>query len=118
MHWMFYNSGEVLEMLEYKPNELDQDFVTCYSKYILAGDERIIIDDLEKLAEKGQKIKPSSILRSEMTLDFPETITEIMPCGERLCLMTEGHEEGKHLIIVNPEKGYITSVITFKEKNK
>ena len=71
-----------------------------------------------KLAEKGQKIKPSSILRSEMTLDFPETITEIMPCGERLCLMTEGHEEGKHLIIVNPEKGYITSVITFKEKNK
>ena len=71
-----------------------------------------------KLAEKGQNIKPSSILRSEMTLDFPETITEIMPCGERLCLMTEGHEEGKHLIIVNPEKGYITSVITFKEKNK
>ena len=71
-----------------------------------------------KLAEKGQKIKPSSIVRSEMTLDFPEKIMEMMPCGEKLCLMTEGHEEGKHLIIVNPEKGYITSVITFKEKNK
>ena len=69
-----------------------------------------------KLAEKGTKIKSSSIARSEMVLDFPEKIKEITPCGEQLCLMTEGHKEGKHLIIVSPEKGYITSVITFKEK--
>ena len=41
-------------MLEYKPNELDQDFITCYSRYILAADERAIINDLEKLAEQGQ----------------------------------------------------------------
>jgi hypothetical protein len=53
-----------------------------------------------------------------MVLDFPEKIKEMMPCGEKLCLMTEGHKEGKHLIIVNPEKGYITSVITFKEKTE
>lgn len=69
-----------------------------------------------KLSEKGQKSKSSSIVRSEMILDFPETIREITPCGEKLCLMTEGHTEGKHLIIVNPDIARITGVITFKEK--
>lgn len=41
-------------MLEYEVNELDNDFITCWCKYLLAGYNDSIVNDLEKLAEKGQ----------------------------------------------------------------
>ena len=41
-------------MLEYNFNELDDDFITLWSRYLLSHDETQIAADLEKLAELGQ----------------------------------------------------------------
>ena len=41
-------------MIEYNFNELDNDFITCWCKYLLTGDIGLVMDDLEKLAELGQ----------------------------------------------------------------
>ncbi len=41
-------------MLEYGFNELDNDFVTLWSKKIVSGEDTIIFRDLTKLAELGQ----------------------------------------------------------------
>lgn len=41
-------------MLEYDFNELDNDFITLWSKYILWNDTSSIIKPLERLAEMGQ----------------------------------------------------------------
>ena len=41
-------------MLEYDFNELDNDFITLWSKYILWNDATSIIKPLERLAEMGQ----------------------------------------------------------------
>ena len=41
-------------MLEYGFNELDNDFVTLWSKKIVSGEDTIIFKDLTKLAELGQ----------------------------------------------------------------
>ena len=41
-------------MLEYKVHELDNDFITCWCKYLLAGYNESTINELEKIAEKGQ----------------------------------------------------------------
>lgn len=71
---------------------------------------------VHKLAEKGQKIKSSSVKQTEMVLDFSESIKDMAPCGELLCLMTEGGKDGSRLLIVNPEIGKMTNIITFKEK--
>ena len=41
-------------MIEYNFTELDNDFITCWCKYLLTGDKKLIMKDLEKLAELGQ----------------------------------------------------------------
>ena len=41
-------------MLEYDFNELDNDFVTLWSKKIVSGEDTLIFKDLTKLAELGQ----------------------------------------------------------------
>ncbi len=41
-------------MLEYGFNELDNDFVTLWSKKIVSGEDSLIFEDLTKLAELGQ----------------------------------------------------------------
>ena len=41
-------------MLEYEFDNLDDQFVTIWSKYFLYQDESLIIKDLETLAEMGQ----------------------------------------------------------------
>jgi len=41
-------------MLEYDFNELDNDFVTLWSKKIVSGEDSLIFRDLTKLAELGQ----------------------------------------------------------------
>ena len=41
-------------MLEYGFNELDNDFVTLWSKKIVSGEDTLIFRDLTKLAELGQ----------------------------------------------------------------
>ena len=41
-------------MLEYDFNELDNDFVTLWSKKIVSGEDTLIFRDLTKLAELGQ----------------------------------------------------------------
>ena len=41
-------------MLEYGFNELDNDFVTLWSKKIVSGEDTLIFKDLTKLAELGQ----------------------------------------------------------------
>ena len=71
-----------------------------------------------KLAEKRQKIKSSSVVHSEMLFDFAENVKEMSPCGEMLCLMTEGNSLGKRLIVINPQIGRVSGIITFKEKTE
>ena len=41
-------------MLEYEFSELDNDFITLWSKYITTQDSNLIIGDLQKLARLGQ----------------------------------------------------------------
>ena len=41
-------------MLEYEFTDLDNDFITLWSKYIVTKDSSIIINDLQKLARLGQ----------------------------------------------------------------
>lgn len=41
-------------MLEYGFNELDNDFVTLWSKKLVSGEDSLIFEDLTKLAELGQ----------------------------------------------------------------
>ena len=41
-------------MIEYNFNELDNDFITCWCRYLLTGDCNLVMGDLEKLAELGQ----------------------------------------------------------------
>lgn len=41
-------------MIEYNFTELDNDFITCWCRYLLTGDIGLVMDDLEKLAELGQ----------------------------------------------------------------
>ncbi|MBR6411661.1 MAG: hypothetical protein IKS41_00680 [Alphaproteobacteria bacterium] len=62
------------------------------------------------------KSKPQTLIQSEFVLNFPETINTITTCGEKLCLMTVGHENGRRLLIVDPKSGKISSIITFKDR--
>ena len=41
-------------MLEYSFNELDNDFITVWSKYLLTGDKKLVMDEIKGLAELGQ----------------------------------------------------------------
>ena len=41
-------------MLEYDFNELDNDFVTIWSKFLLTEDKAAIVNEIEALAELGQ----------------------------------------------------------------
>ena len=41
-------------MIEYDFNELDNDFITLWSKFLLTNDKKAIIDGIEALAEMGQ----------------------------------------------------------------
>lgn len=41
-------------MLEYNFNELDNDYITCWCKYLLTGDKKLVMKELEGLAELGQ----------------------------------------------------------------
>lgn len=51
---MIYNNGEVLKVLEYNFTELDDDFITLWSNYLLYKDTSLIIEPLKEIAEKGQ----------------------------------------------------------------
>ena len=44
----------MLSMLEYKFTELDDDFITLWSNFILYHDTSLIIGPLKEIAEKGQ----------------------------------------------------------------
>ena len=78
---------------------------------IMAGFIAIVV----KIADIRPKSKPVPVRTSEVVLAFPENIKETVPCGNKLCLITVGHESGRRLIIINPEKGQAESIITFKE---
>jgi len=69
-----------------------------------------------KIADLKQKSNPNPITRSEFLLAFPESIESVTSCGDRLCLMTIGHQKGRRLIIVEPTSGSIQTVLTFKEQ--
>ena len=69
-----------------------------------------------KIADLKQKSKPASTIQSEFLLAFPETIESVTPCGDRLCLMTSGHQKGRRLLIVDPTLGKIQTILTFKEQ--
>ena len=53
---------------------------------------------------------------ASVTLDFPETVNQVLACGDKLCLMTVGHTDGRRLMIVDPETGRLSSVLTLKDR--
>ena len=79
---------------------------------IIAGTAFVVY----KIADFKQKSKPASLTQSEFLLAFPESIDSITPCGDRLCLMTVGHQKGRRLVIVDPNSGKVQTIITFKEQ--
>ncbi len=81
------------------------------SLLILAGLVAVAL----KITDLRMKSKPLPIQSSEVTLVFPESIRDVLPCGEMLCVLTIGHESGRRLFVVNPDKGRAESIITFKE---
>ena len=69
-----------------------------------------------KLADLNEKSKSDELVQTNISLVFPENITDINSCGEKLCLMTVGHKQGRRLIIVNPETGKVSSILTFGDR--
>ena len=69
-----------------------------------------------KITDIRTKSKPLPVNREAFTLNFPENINTVLPCGDQICLMTIGHEKGHRLLIVNPNTGHVQSVITFRDK--
>jgi len=69
-----------------------------------------------KLTDLNQKSKSVETIQTDIPLVFPENITEVEPCGEKLCLMTVGHKKGRRLIIVDPETGHLSSIVTFSDR--
>jgi hypothetical protein len=41
-------------MLEYSFNQLDNDFITVWCKYLLTGDKKLVMEEIRGLAEMGQ----------------------------------------------------------------
>ena len=79
---------------------------------IVAGSAFVIY----KITDSKQKSNPTATTKSEFLLPFPESIESVTACGDRLCLMTTGHQKGRRLIIVEPTSGSIQTVLTFKEQ--
>lgn len=71
---------------------------------------------LYKITDIYPKSNPGAVIRSSVTLDFPETVNQVLACGEKLCLMTVGHEAGRRLIIVDPDAGRVSAVLTLKDR--
>jgi hypothetical protein len=71
---------------------------------------------ITKLSENASKRKPVLPKTTTFSLPFPEDINQTLPCGDFLCLMTEGHPKGRRLIIVDPQSGHITHIVQFPEK--
>lgn len=69
-----------------------------------------------KLTDLKQKSKPVEVVQADISLVFPENITDVEPCGDKLCLMTVGHKQGRRLLIVDPETGRLSSVLTFNDR--
>ena len=69
-----------------------------------------------KLADLKTKSKPVEIVQTDVSLVFPENIKEVEPCGDQLCLMTVGHKNGRRLMIVNPQTGRLSAILTFKDR--
>lgn len=69
-----------------------------------------------KITGFNPKSKPQSLIQSEFVLKFPEAVNTTTACGDKLCLMTVGHEDGRRLLIVDPDSGRISSIITFKDR--
>lgn len=65
-------------MLEYDFNQLDDDFITLWSHYILWNDAEKIIKPLERLAEKGQINAIQSWYLLKRQRDKNETIDAIV----------------------------------------
>ena len=79
---------------------------------IIAGSAFVVY----KIADSKQKSNPTTTIKSEFLLPFPESIDSVTACGDRLCLMTTGHQKGRRLLIINPTSGSIQTVLTFKEQ--
>ena len=79
---------------------------------IIAGSTFVVY----KIADSKQKSNPTATTKSEFLLPFPELIESTTPCGDRLCLMTTGHQKGRRLLIIDPELGNVQTVLTFKEQ--
>lgn len=78
--------------------------------FILAGFILII----SKLSEKSFQSKSVSSKTTTFSLLFEENITNVIPCGDSLCVMTDGYNTtGHRLVIINPKSGKISNVIQF-----
>ncbi len=78
---------------------------------ILTGLTFVVI----RVAELRRESKPFAPKQTTFSLPFPESMTATHPCGDYLCLITVGAESGRRIIIIDPAKGAVTSVITLTE---
>ena len=62
------------------------------------------------------KSKPQQPIQAEIPLHFPEAINTVLQCGDKLCIMTIGHENGRRLLIIDPHTGKLSSTLTFKDR--
>ena len=69
-----------------------------------------------KITDSSIKSNPRPIVQSTLELSFPETVTMVTACGDRLCLMTAGHESGRRLIIVDPARGRASAILTLTDQ--
>lgn len=72
---------------------------------------------LYKLADSATKSKPDKPVLSEIHLNFPENVDQVTACGDKLCLITVGHERGRRVIIINPATNRVQGIITLTENS-
>ena len=123
-------------MLEYNFNQLDDDFITIWSHFVLYNDTSAIIEPLQRLAEKGQVNaiqcwyllkKPeqqNQIIDSIVDGYYGNSFNEALAIANRIYARTkpelielkkqiaEYHEKGKKLALTEMYKG-----ITIEEKD-
>lgn len=68
-----------------------------------------------KISETAQKRKLAIPPTTTVSLPFPEDITDTVPCGKALCLLTAGHPDGRRLIIVEPDTGTVSAILRFSD---
>ncbi|MDR2902052.1 MAG: hypothetical protein LBU87_02990 [Lactobacillales bacterium] len=75
---------------------------------ILAGFVLIAV----KIADNPTKSKPQT---QQFALGPLETVSQMTPCGQDVCILTDGGEQGHRILVISPEKMTIKGTIDLKK---